>query len=284
MANENNEEVKEFVEKVSIEGKPGDGNEDDDETIKPEGSSPAEKSDEDEKDDTDTSKKDELITKKIPADKTDDGIVELEGETPRERALRLEVTRLKARERQDRKGDIEIRPGNSTKTELSDEQKKVLARYKPEDIQNLKEVFGVMAEDMGFVRKDQLGASTYTDKATEELDKFIDAHPEYLPENDTDNLLWGRFKEEYSLYKQPENPKEFKKIFERVHQSVFGIKSAGDDKTINAAKEKVKVASHSGASKPGGQSQRANAPTGIRFDMLKGFTDEERAELEGNTK
>lgn len=289
MATENNEEkeVKEFVETVNIEGK-GGNTDDDDETVADdtEGSSPTETSDDDEDesdDDTDTSKKDAIVQKK-PADdakdEDDDGLAEVADETPRERALRLEVTRLRNLGKGERKGELGIRtPAAQQKQEMSPERKKVLEKYKPEDLATLKEVFDVMAEDMGFVRKDQLGASTYQEKAGEELDKFIEAHPEYLPENDKDNVLWGRFKEEYGLYKQPENPKDFKKIFEKVHRDVFGIKPAGDNKTINASKEKIKVASHSGASKPAPQQQRAKAPAGVRLDMLKGFTEEEIAEL-----
>lgn len=289
MATENNEEVKEFVEKVSIEGKPDSGGDDEDETIEPEESSTAETSEEDadeSDDDTDTTKKDELIKKpaeitKKPEDP--DELADVPGETPRERGLRVELTKQKRINRDLRKGDLGIKPPTGQqKPELSEEKKKVLAQYKPEDIQKLKEVFDVMADDMGFVRKEQLGASTYTEKASDELDKFIDAHPEYLPENDPDNVLWGRFKSEYALYKQPENPKDFKRIFEKVHRDVFGIKPAGDKKTINASNEKIKVASHSNASKPAQQNSRAKTPTGLRFDMLKGFSDEERAELEND--
>lgn len=285
-----NEEVKEFVEKVSIEGKPGE-KEDDDETIEPAESSTAEPSDEEKaesEDDTDTTKKDELVKKPAETEikkPEEEELAEIEGETPRERALRLEVTRLRRIGRDGRKEELGIKSptGQPEKKELSPEKKKVLERYKPEDIQNLKEVFDVMADDMGFVRKDQLGATTYTERASDELEKFIDAHSEYLPENDPDNVLWDRFKEEYALYKQPDNPKDFKRIFEKVHRDVFGIKPAGDNKNINAAKEKIKVASHSGASKPNTPVNKAKAPAGIRFDMLKGFSDEERAELENST-
>lgn len=282
MAN-GNEEVKEFTETVSIEGKPGDeaAGEEIIET-KPEESSTSEKSDEEVEasDDTDTTKKDELVVKPAEEKKPED-IAEIEGETPRERALRIEVTNLRRKARDGRKDELSIKSPVGERQELSPEKKKVLERYKPEDIQNLKEVFDVMADDMGFVRKEQLGATSYADKASDELESFIDNHPEYLPENDTDNVLWGRFKEEFAIYKQPDNPKDFKRIFEKVHREVFGIKPALENKNINAAKEKIKVASHSGPSKPAPQNTRAKAPTGIRFDMLKGFTDEERAELEG---
>jgi hypothetical protein len=284
MAKEPENEVKEFVEKVDISHA---SKEDDDDIIETEEKeTPSESSPTETKgDDDDESKKPDELVKKPPVDEKkseDDEIAVIEGETPRERALRLEVTRLKELQRKDRREDIAPRGPVSAKKELSEDKKKVLAKYKPEDMQNLREVIDVLAEDMGFVRKDEIGASTYTEKAESELDKFLEGHPEYLPENDKDNLLWGRFKEIYGMYKQPENPKDFKKIFDRVHRDVFDIKSAGDIKKIDASKEKIKVASHSGASKPGASNARTAKPAGLRFDMLKGFSDEEKTELENS--
>lgn len=296
MANENNEDVKEFVERIDISGSNGGDDSDDEEVITSADSSPErnddgdEESEDGESESDDSKKPDELVKKPAPVTTTkkepEDEGGEVEGETPRERALRLQVTLLRKKVRAERVGDLNVKQNatqGTAKPEMSPEKKKVLERYKPEEIQSLKEVFDVMADDMGFVRKDQLGATTYTEKAGEELDKFIEAHPEYLPENDTDNVLWDAFKAEYALYKQPENPKDFKKIFEKVHRDVFGIKPAGENKTINAAKEKIKVASHSGSSKPATPTTRAKAPSGLRLDMLKGFTDEERAELENGS-
>lgn len=291
MAKEPENEVKEFVETVDISG---ESKEDDDDTVETDEketqqeSSPAEtKGDEED----DSKKPDELVKKTAPAeetdksgDATDDDLAIVDGETPRERALRLEVKRLKDLGRKERKDDITAHPGGkeAAKKELSEDKKKILAKYKPEDMQNLREVIDVLAEDMGFVRKNEMGATSYAERAEGELDKFLEAHKEYLPENDKDNVLWDRFKTEYALYKQPENPKDFKKIFDRVHQTVFGIKPASDLKKIDASKEKIKVASHSGASKPGSGTIQAKAPAGLRFDMLKGFSDEEKAELENS--
>src|SRR5205085_1980645 len=121
---------------------------------------------------------------------------------------------------------------------------------------------------------------TYVDRANDELNSFLDKHKEYLPENDKDGILWTAFKTEYGLYKQPSNPKDFQKIFERIHRDVFGIKPAGALTTVNAQREKVKVASHAGASPtlPATREKKAT-PGGLRLDMLKGFTDEEKAEL-----
>lgn len=285
----NNEDVKEFVERIDISGNSGSGDADDEEIITPPDSSTGsndagndEEGDAEKADDTDTSKPDELV-KKPAGEKTDEkekDAAPVPGETPRERALRqqLEITRKKLR--QEKFGDLDVKSNATAKEEISPEKKKILERYKPEDLASLKEVIDVMADDMGFVRKDQLGANTYAEKAGAELDSFIESHPEYLPENDHDNILWDAFKTEYQLYKQPSNPKDFKKIFERVHEKVFGIKPAGDSKKLNAAKEKIQVASHSGASKPAPSTNKGKTPTGLRLDMLQGFSDEEKAEME----
>lgn len=86
------------------------------------------------------------------------------------------------------------------------------------------------------------------------------------------------------MYKQPQNPNDFKKIFNRIHTDIFGIKPIGDKGALNAAKEKIKVASHSGASGPTRNvitpTRKANA-AGLRLDMLKGFSEEEVAQMAG---
>ena len=210
-------------------------------------------------------------------------IKSIAGETPKEFALRLENARLREKLRGDQGREIMTPPPAQAKKEMSPEKKKILERYKPEDINTLKEVFEVMADDMGFAKKDELSASTFQREASETLDTFLENHPEYQPQNDTDSTLWNRFKEEYAIYRPAQNTKELKKILEKVHKEVFGIKSAAAITKNEAAKEKVKVASHSGSSKPApsreGVKRTAPSSQGLRLDMLKGFSDDEIAEL-----
>ena len=209
----------------------------------------------------------------------------VEGETKREFALRLENARLRDEVRGHQSQEILTPPPAPTKKELSPEKKKVLDKYKAEDINTLKEVFDVMAEDMGFVRQEQLGATAYQQKAGEVLDEFLEKHPEYQPQNDAGNVLWNRFKEEYSLYRPTQNPRDLKKILDKVHKEVFGIKPIADFNKQESTKEKMKVASHSGSSRPAPSREgvkRTNAPVqGLRTDMLKGFSEEEIADLSG---
>jgi len=78
--------------------------------------------------------------------------------------------------------------------------------------------------------------------------------------------------------------KELKQFLDKTHKEVYNIKPVADLKNQDAAKEKVKVASHSGTSKPSpkeGVRRGGYTAEGLRTDMLKGFSDEELAELTG---
>jgi hypothetical protein len=266
---------------------------DDDEVILPEatGAEEAENEGEEAEDDTDTSKPDELVTKKTaPAaddESEDDEAAPVEGETPREKALRQQIEDLRAERRKERTDEI-IKaapvPTITRTNELSDEDKAIVGKYKPGEVAALREVLPVLAKEMGYVRGDQLAGTTYADKSQEVLDGFLDKHPEYLPQNDKDGTLWNAFKAEYGLYKQPTNPRDFSKIFDRIHRDVFGIKPAGALSKVNAQQEKVRVASHAGASSTSRSAAKPAAKANAsqyRTDALKGFTDDQIAEMFG---
>ena len=132
---------------------------------------------------------------------------------------------------------------------------------------------------LGYVKKQELESSTYEQQANDQLTNFLDSHKEYLPENDKDGLLWGQFRKEFELYKTPSSAKAYKQLFEKIHTDIKGS-SGIDIKKVNASKEKLKVASHSGITTTGrNQRQTSNEVPGLRKDMLKGFTDAEVEEL-----
>lgn len=216
----------------------------------------------------------------------DDGLVPVEDETPRERALRLELHKTRQKLRGERTSDLLGTPTAPAagKKEINPEHAAVLSKYKPEELSAIREILPALAEEMGFVREDQLAGRTYGEQAQTALDTFLDKHPEYTPEKDTDGTLWEAFKTEYGLYKQPANPKDFAKIFERIHRDVLGIQPRGPLPKVAAQRERAQVASHAGASAAPAPAPRASrpgaaAPGGLRLDMLKGFTDDEKAEL-----
>lgn len=266
---------------------------DDDETITPEDTESDSSTDDDGEGDDESNKPDQLVTQKKPdtaADDDDkvgaDGLKDVPGETPRERALRAELTRERALRRGDQAHEVfGNAPAPATKRgELSEDDKKVIGKYKPEEVAALKEVLPVLAKEMGYVRAEDLAGQSYADKAQETLDGFLDKHPEYLPDNDKDGTLWAAFKAEYGLYKQPSNPKDFGRIFEKIHRDVLGIKPATALTKVNAQKEKTQVASHTGASSTtSAPRERAGKPAAnsYRTDMLKGFSDEDKAAMFG---
>lgn len=219
-----------------------------------------------------------------------DGLKDVPGETPRERALRAKLNETQKQLRGERAQELGIdkaptgqsAPQGAPQPKNPEREAELVKKYGPQALANLREVLPVLADELGYVKATDLSQQTYTQQSQAVLDGFLAEHPEYLPENDKDGVLWSAFKNEYALYNKPPNPKDFQKIFNRIHTAIFGIKPAGDKGPINAAREKINVASHAGASGP----TRSNAPArssggtpGLRLDMLKGFSTEEQEDI-----
>lgn len=212
------------------------------------------------------------------------------GETPREAALRREASRVKALLRKERGqkllGDVQPQVSNA---ELSEEEKKALEAYDPEQLGNLEKAFTVLAKKHGYVKQGELAKQTYQETAQSILDDFLEKHEEYSAEKDPDGVLWNRFKEEYSLYNKPANPKDFTRIFNKIHNEIFGITTTPKQTPgqVKAKQEKIKVASHgAGSSVPSRISdKRKTNPTTpelskvARSGGLVGFTEEQLAEM-----
>lgn len=212
------------------------------------------------------------------------GLKPVEGETTRELALRIALAQERNKNRGAQIAEI-VKPDVKVNKETPAESE-VLKKYKPEEIQSLREVFPELAKELGFVRKDELQATSYEERANTEINNFIKDYPEYAPENDPEGVLWDQLRTEYqSFYKKPEDPANYRKIFERIHKDLFGITIKGKLPTVTAAKEKVKVASHGG---PSANRSRNNgvrpAQGGLRTDALIGFSPEEIAEIEGSAE
>lgn len=236
-------------------------------------------------------KKDQLVRQQVPpaapaagAPADPDGIVRLPGETEQVFALRNELTKTRALLRGQRGAELLGEPNAAAApvartAPAAPNQNAILSKYKPAEVEALKEVIGAL----GYVKADQLQSQTYAEKGQVQLDGFLDKHPEYLPENDPDGRLWAAFKDEFGMYKQPTDPKDFTRIFNRVHAAVFGIQAQGAGGKTAAAQQKVKVASSGSAAAPSNSNssprQSRVAPGAVRRDMLKGFSEDELAEM-----
>lgn len=210
----------------------------------------------------------------------------VEGETARERALRLEVERVKGINRSLRGKKLlgDAQPAATSQTELSEEDKKALEIYDPEQVANMEKLLPVLAKKLGFARKDELTKDQYQNTSQDVLDTWLEDHPDYLPENDKGDILFNRLKEEISLYQRPSNPRGWVKILNRAHNEIMGIRSEAKESVsqVAAKQEKIKVASHgpaAGGPKKGEQIRRTESvpdvASAIASGALKGFTEED---------
>lgn len=226
---------------------------------------------------------DKPVVQTITEDKTPKAVP---GETPRERALRMEATRLRAANRALKGSKLigEI-PTTAKQTVLADEDKKVLESFDPEQVKNMDKLFDVLAKQKGFVKNDDISKQQTASQLTDTFDEWMESHPELDEKNDPDGLLWKQVQAEYARYKQPANSKDLKVVLNRIHKDIFGIET--DDKglkKVEAKQEKIKVASHSAS---GGSSGSSKAESKADPELkkladsgaLKGFTAEEIAEM-----
>lgn len=277
MADSNNEEVKEFVQKVPISVSSTE-EEIEETTDEVETETPASSSDADNEPEVEETESEEETPEEeeTNAPVADEPEVKhepkpVDGETPRERALRLEATRLKGLLRDQRKDELFVK--QPTDISKKDEE---LAGYDPEQIKNFEKI----AKQLGFAKKDEILSQTSQERLNDTFNEFMEAHPEYAPENDKDGVLWNQYKTEFQLYNPPKDLKVLKKILNKVHNDVYGIQPAKNLNKINASQEKIKVASHTGAS-AGKETRRTSSKpsSGLRTDMMKGFDQKEIEEL-----
>lgn len=202
----------------------------------------------------------------------------VEGETPREKALRLEVQRLKALRRKEGIQELIAPPGAPAQPSATTERlTKLKERYTPEELAGIEEAIDVIAESKGYVKKSE----TYQEQVNTLVDEFTSEHTEYKPENDPEDVRWTRFTEILSsgLYNlHGKTPQQLKAIFGRVHKDVteeLGEPTVAVQPRRQAAqRQKVRSVSHSGGTKPTPQPAKPTVDPKVR-DLFKGFDDDD---------
>lgn len=201
----------------------------------------------------------------------------VEGETAREKALRLEIQRLRGIKRKDDTKEI-AEGANSVNTQTDKYEILRTQGYSDEDITKMETAIDVIASAKGYVRADRNYATTVQD--TVEL--FTDAHPEYNPASDVDDVRWNLFQSflkdgTYNL--SGKTPKQLTAIFERVNTDV--CKELGDvivktnPRQLAAQQHKVTVASHSGGTKSPVATPVKRDHTQVGGIKLIGFNEED---------
>ncbi len=210
----------------------------------------------------------------------------VEGETPREKALRQETTRVKRLLRQERgKKMFKDTPVSEEPGELTDEEQAVIDSFDPEAVANMEKLISIQAKKMGFVKKDEFTKEQTVSQLQDSLDTWLDSHPELDEKNDPDGILWKQVQTEYSRYVPPKNAKDLVKILDRAHKEIFGVTTDQQPlKKVDAQKQKIKVASH-GASSSSGSPKKSEVEVDeetkglVASGALKGFSDEDLKEM-----
>lgn len=201
----------------------------------------------------------------------------VEGETPREKALRLETQRLRGLLRRD--NIKELAEGAGAPAEETDEYEILKEQgYTDEQIKAMETAVDLIASKKGYVRADRNYAQTVQDT----VDLFTESHPEYKPASDADDIRWNLFQSylkdgTYNL--SGKTPKQLTAIFEKVDADVR--KELGETvvktnpRAIAAQQHKVNVVSHSGGTKPTIAARPAMNPKEAGGIKLVGFDEDD---------
>lgn len=197
----------------------------------------------------------------------------VEGETPREKALRLEIQRLR-QEKREKDGIFKtVAPAP-----IHDEDYETLrGEYDPSEFEKLEKIFDVIGKKKGYVRAEDV----YREKGQDTLNGFLDSHSEYKPENDPEDVHWKTFIKilDRDYNRNGKSPAELSKIFEKVNRDVKEELGESSKRTIapqrTAEVQKVRSVSHAGGVKTE-VVKKSNAPTDPEVrKRFKGFDDDD---------
>lgn len=277
MTETNNREVNADTEVLDVEDAP-EGDEGDDETIVSAEEIPKEGEEPEDTPESSPEEKKEAEGAEVPPkeETAPSQPAPVAGETTRETALRLEVQRVKGLLRKKSIGDM-INGEEAPAAAVDKIQELRDLGYSDEDITNMEKAIDVIATKKGYVKAEHSYQATVNDT----VEAFIEANPEFKPENDPEDVRWGRFQEilKDGIYNiQGKTAKQLTSIFAKVKEDVD--KELGEPvsktkvKEQAAQRQKIQSVSHSGGSKPtpAAKPKASTIDPGVRA-MFKGFDE-----------
>jgi hypothetical protein len=171
--------------------------------------------------------------------------------------------------------------------ELRKERRGVRKEEKPDVFVETNPLDGVADSDVELIEKvlKSKGYVKKEDQYQSSLESYKDAwledHPDYLPDNDPDDVLWNKLNKELNtFYKRPKNPKDIVKLLSRIDKDInpkasIPVKSRAK---TEAAKKKIETSSKGGGGK-GKSTSTPKTKTTVDRSALSGFTDEELDEM-----
>lgn len=127
--------------------------------------------------------------------------------------------RISDKRRERREGRDLVQSIDSAIGPSENEQSDDLSDVDPDTIKVLER----FTKARGLVPKSELGRMTYQQKHKDAEDTFYATHAEYLPDNDTEDLLYKALKTELSLYAAPTDARLIPKLFEKAHEAVLRL-------------------------------------------------------------
>lgn len=205
----------------------------------------------------------------------------VEGETPRERAYRKEIERLRGEKRKAAHFPVEQQAKASA--EVDAEYEKLKESYSADELAQMEKAIDVLAQKKGYVKREH----SYREMVNSVTDDFVADHDEYSLAKDTDDLRWNTFQRilgsDYNI--QGKSARQLKTIFEKVHRDVQvelgettpSAPKAPDPKKLEAARQKVASASHAGGTKSATIEPKKKVDTSKHIGgvMFKGFEDDD---------
>ena len=175
---------------------------------------------------------------------------DIEGLKKERERLLSEIRELRATRR-----ELKTKPKEEpiTQKEIDD-----LKDLHPEDVALIERIL----KAKGYVSREELNRQLYEQIEQDEINKFLEKHPEFKPENDPDDRNWMALQEELKWYRKPENPREIGKLLEKARRAIQSPVS--ERSNLKTTKRQIEIASKGS----GGVAQRSSSS--------RPFTEEER--------
>lgn len=154
-----------------------------------------------------------------------------------------------------------------------------LADIAEQDIKVIEKV----VKSLGYVKKDEIIRETHQKTVDTLKDQWLATHPEYLPENDVDDKRWnslqGVMKNLFEVI--PSDARKITKMLDIAHKELHPEVPLPERSraSVDAAKEKISMSGKGGSSNASSSSAKKSSGSKIDTSFLKGFSDEEIAEL-----
>lgn len=144
----------------------------------------------------------------------------------------------------------------------------------PKDVELIERVL----KARGYVRKEEVEKQIYTQVKEQQLNSFLEKHPEYKPENDSQDLNWSRLQKELEFYRMPQDPKKVGQVLERAHKALSEV-SGGQD--LSAKRHLAKTAGVGGGTGKSPSSGTKSLSPEYREELRRGgWSEEEISKIE----